>query len=315
MTGLMVSSLTGCALYKVVTFDDDKRSYQLKDQIVYVTILGSRGQVQPSGQVQPEARAALGLPSVVAAACKEVKLPPGTLKPKVAPLLVPFILAAATITVNELGSALQGYIQTEKEKFVKSYGGATNTGHLSFYDVDAARCIRVQRTIRTPEPASTEEVALDFVVSLEHVEGADNALLLRPRYLSLQKSAAMTGTDPGTIDLDIGIGISVVRNVNQQNELYALAQKNFKFAAVPIGTRVAANEPAIEMKEPATKIKFVDSAVFPMPRFPTAATIAVSVLETGSGADDFGNASKSIEANKGAIANALDGFLKEKLKD
>lgn len=290
-------AIGGCELVKVVTFEEDLRSFHLQDQRVVVQAIGPRSDNTKTAFIDAEATN-----DEVLAECRS-SVSSQDMQMQVAPGAAPFILAGATILVNELAAELDGYIETEKKKFSKSYNGAINVAPFNITGLDAVRCLRIQRIVTDKDIAVT---AFDFVVLLKPI--SKNALVLTPVFLSLTRSAARTSKSAGTVDLDIAIAISVIRRVNNQNELYVAAQKNFAYPGVPIDAHASS-------KNPHAKIRFADSAVFPIPDQPadTAATIAISIQETGSGADDFGSAVKSIEANKGAVGAAIDGYLKERL--
>ncbi|MEM9670854.1 MAG: hypothetical protein AAF950_18245 [Pseudomonadota bacterium] len=231
---------------------------------------------------------------------------------------IPLIVAGLQLAYNAGAGAISSYVVEKKKRFTKNYSAHLN---LPSFHVDPAgaggdqvvtNCVWLRRTLKEnrAKPATSEEckankkLASDIVLAFEAApKNGAVAMTVRPVYVHACEFAASTIESKREVKMQIGLGVSVLDTSRTPGN-------------TPIATfEQTMNVPSVPIHSPITGDKLPEaSAYMPLPAGQPA-SIAIAVVETGAGVENFEGFEDDFKANAKLIGDALGNSLKEKLAE
>jgi hypothetical protein len=339
--------LAGCETINVLTYSDDKSSYQFVDEITQVQLVFPDAPDKPkSDTVFGAVPGASPLGQALQKCGAPIKEPPPD-KAGVAflpPLLGPVIVTGAGIVVNALIDVVSNAIDQKKKEFKRTYSASVNLGNFDLSgDAAGVRCILVQRLIAKPDATGAAKKGGEQTTAMRAVfqfkplctdgavglcrRGSEIAgFVLAPTYLEMIYPAARTSSASHAVDVDIALAISATKSSKpgEQASIAVLTAPTYSIKGVKrrvSGSKEAKDDDSGIITGPAPgpgpavpkPCRLPDSGIIVPLKGPQAATVTVAVTETGDGADDFGKLKTDIDANKAAIKDLSLNLLKQLL--
>jgi hypothetical protein len=186
---------------------------------------------------------------------------------------------------------LNEYAEQKSKEFKHTYSARANLGEFYLPKSNAngrvtprTRCILFQRTVTAGTDGDAATPAMTLVLQFQVL--SDRAYVLKPIYLDVSYAGARTSAEGKAIDLDVAVGIAVVKK-GQGTALVSelVTQQNYPLRKIAIGGDALSNNAKLQA---GTVIPAFDSV--------TSATVVVAVTETGDGADTFGQLKKDSDA-------------------
>jgi hypothetical protein len=285
--------LGGCSAYQVLTFKSSEDSFQRRGERVSIALVGMPG-VQTGypgsqdvllripGAEGTRVRDACGIPR---------EAPSGQTAETAFP--VGLAVMAAGVLIDAGIAKLNEYAERKVKEFKHTYSARVNVGEFYLPKNNAndtvssrTRCILFQRAVNLGEDGGSEHLRPALTVVLQFQALSARAYVLKPIYLDLAYAGARTSAEGNAIDLDMSVGIAVVKQSARATLVSELAtQQNYSLRKISI----KGNKSTYAAKfEPGTVIPAFDGV--------TSATVVVAITETGDGADSFGQLKKDSDA-------------------
>jgi hypothetical protein len=304
-------AVVGCTAFQVISFRSTDDSFKRRSERISMLVSGmpqsnaaglGAAEVKIPGAEGDFIRARCGLPSLV-------RDPSGTSAPTAIPAAL--IVALAGVLIDAGITKLNEYTDKKIKEFKHQYSGRINVPDFSLPKnaenraAPRTRCIFFERKVNIAvEGKESDNIQTALFMVLEFQPVGRYAYTLKPIYLDLTYSGARTSEDGKAVDLEVSVGISVVRQTpggNLVNDLVSI--QNFSLRKIRVrGT---------ESNRPDYGGKFEAGTIIPALSDTTAATVVVAVTETGDGAEEFGQFRKDTDA----YGKVLKDFGLEQLKD
>lgn len=294
--GAAVLLLGGCSAIQVATFKSDGDSYKRKGEKLFIAVAGMpTDQLGPSGSFSDWLRIPAPAGNDIREKCGIPLESTGGAAPTTSPLLAGLAVMAAGILIDAGIAKLNEYTERKVKEFKHTYSARVNVGN--FYlpknnkqdqTSPRTRCILFQREVDLSPDEEKKSVRPAFTLVLQFKPLGDRAYTLTPIYLDLAYAGARTSAD-GAIDIDIAVGIAVVRPGARATLVSELAtQQNYSVRKVAIRGNGA--------ERPDYSAKFETGTIIPALDGITAATVVIAVTETGDGSEEFGQLRKDSDA-------------------
>jgi hypothetical protein len=340
-------AVAGCETINVLTYSDDKSSYQFVDEITQVQLVFPDAPGKPKSHTVfgDDVPAASPLGQALQKCGAPIKEPPPDKGVAfLPPLLGPVIVTGAGIAVNALIDVVSNAIDQKKKEFKRTYSASVNLGNFDLSgDAAGVRCILVQRLVAKPDATGTAKKGGEQTTAMRAVfqfkplctdgavglcrRGSDIAgFVLAPTYLEMIYPAARTSSASHAVDVDIALAISATKasKPGEPASIAVLTAPTYSIKGVKrrvSGSKEAKDDDSGVITCPAPgpgpavpkPCRLPDSSIIVPLKGPQAATVTVAVTETGDGADDFGKLKTDIDANKTAIKDLSLNLLKQLL--
>jgi hypothetical protein len=283
--------LGGCSALEVMTFKSSDDSFVRKSELVSLAVVGMPGR-QTGGRDSQNVQLNIRDPDgSVARACG---LSAGAGPRAEFAGAAGLIVLGVGILYDYGVSKLNEYVERKVKEFKHTYSARTNVGqfYLPRSNEDdritpRTRCIVFQREVKLGND-DAKTTALTLVLQFQPL--GNRSYVLTPVYLDLAYAGARTSAEGSAIDLDVAVGIAVVKQQRGSTASVSelVTQQNYSLRKIAIRGKGPALSSYAAKFEPGTVIPAFDG--------PTAATVVVAVTETGDGADSFGQLKKDSDA-------------------
>jgi hypothetical protein len=314
IAALAMSALLGaCSAFQVVTFKSSEDSFRRKGERISMAVSG----MPESGSQLPDLeKFALRIPGPEGERLRDACGIPQEITPPTGPSASAFAFAGLAVALAgvliDAGIAkLNEYTDKKIKEFKYTYSGRISVGRFALpknnavdQAVQRSRCILFQREVDLSTDAREDpntRPALIMVFQFQPL--GDRAYVLKPIYLDLAYAGARTSAEGNAIDLDVSMGIAIVKQSGGAGLVGDLvAAQSFTIRKVAIRGTMA--------EKPSYAAKFETGTVIPALGDVTAASIVVAVTETGDGSEEFGQFRKDTDA----YGKVLKDFGLEQLK-
>lgn len=279
--------LGGCGAYQAITFKSSENSFVRKGELISLAVVGMPGRL--TGDVDAE-NVKLNIPEAGRdRVAKQCGIEDSRSRAESA-VLAGLAVMAVGVLIDAGIAKLNEYAEQKAKEFKHTYSARANVGEFYLPRNNASgratprtRCILFQRTVTGTDGVSAAP-AMTLVLQFQVL--SDRAYVLKPIYLDLSYAGARTSAEGKAIDLDVAVGIAVVKR-GQGTALVSelVTQQNYPLRKISIGGDPLSNDAKLQS---GTVIPAFDST--------TSATVVVAVTETGDGADTFGQLKKDSDA-------------------
>ena len=293
--GAVALLLGGCSAIQVATFKSDDDSFKRKSEKLSIAVAG-----MPTSLTGPVGSSTdwLRIPGAEGARLRDVCGIPAEVTPTAAAaaFLPGLAVRAAGVLIDAGIAKLNEYAERKIKEFKHTYSARVSVGHFylprnngSDRVTPRTRCILFQREVDVGVNSATPNVRPALTLVLQFQALGDRAYVLTPIYLDLAYAGARTSAEGNSVDLDIAVGIAVVKPGAGMTLVSELAtQQNYSVRKVALRGNSA--------ERPSYAAKFEPGTIIPAFDGITAATVVVAITETGDGSEEFGQLRKDSDA-------------------
>jgi len=291
--------VSGCSAIQVAAFKSDDDSFKRKSEKLSIAVAGMQTDQKGAAGASEEW---LTIPGAKGRELREtcgIKEETGGKGPATV-FAAGLAVLAAGILIDAGIAKLNEYTERKVKEFKHTYSARVSVGSFwlpksSTRDRVAphTKCILFQREVDLAADGASPNVRPALTLVLQFQAIGEKAYVLTPIYLDLAYAGARTSAEGGAVDLEIAVGIAVVKpgaGTALVNEL--ATQQNYTVRKVALrGNNAdrAAYAAKVQPKlEPGTIIPAFDGV--------TAATVVVAITETGDGSEEFGQLRKDSDA-------------------
>jgi hypothetical protein len=297
VTGIAATLFLGsCSAYRVATFKSNEDSFERKSEKISIAVVGMPSNLAgPPGSKNDWLRIPGDAGNDIRKECGiPVEPGPGTSAPAFA--FAGLAVMAAGILIDAGIAKLNEYTERKMKEFKHTYSARVNVGHFYLPKYNAGdqiaqrtRCILFQREVDISTDKTTTNVRTALTLVLQFKPLGDRAYVLTPIYLDLAYAGARTSAEGNSVDLDVAVGIAVVKPGARSTLVSELAtQQNYSLRNIGVRGNKA--------ERPSYAAKFETGTIIPALDVVTAATVVVAVTETGDGSEEFGQLRKDTDA-------------------
>jgi hypothetical protein len=250
--------------------------------------------------------------------------------------LAPALAAAAVgVLLNLAESAIDTYLANKKKQFTATYSAVAASDSNSGAFIKQAEfapfdCVHIRRTVKEN---NSDQTAFEAYFALISDAGGTSQRLV-PRSITLARAAALTDSSTKKVDVSVEVKIDVVSVGGKGATRITIVDQVMDFPTLTTPGAGADGAP-----NPPTTVYDCDAAIAGspcqhfngsgwVPAIPKSSTteinrckndpkckgvtpfyVAVSVTETGSGADAFGTLAADIDGNKNSVNSAITSYI------
>ena len=299
-----LSILSGCTLFKVITFQSAETSFQREDSEASLKFI-AKGEGKT---------------------CLDTLIPKPAKEEKFEGFIPPVIVGAiAGVALNMAASEIEGYLAGKQKEFKASYNASKNLPSFylksNHFKPNGYNCLGLWRTVKRAGQ-SEREAAFEWIAVLSPNDSG-TALQIKTESIMLRFAAARTGSKSRKVDVTVEVKIDAT-TLNDKGDTVTttIADKvlaypgltipeSIEALATPTASSVESSWfPAIPLSQ-----KEIEKCNALHANCAGASPVNVSVLvtETGSGGDDIGDLGKEIGDNKKTLSDAVSKAITDAL--
>jgi len=320
-SALTVFLLSACETYQILTFEAHPNSFA-KPGKLRLDLLGEQlrqGAAEQDRTTMDEYSRCV---------------PPERLTPEVLPFLAPLAVGAASLAIESTSKAIQTWADARKKEFQTTSSAQANSNELLEKRSDgfylSFSCIFLNQAVKSAKAGEPESGGFEFAAKVVTTDDR-RAFKLIPTYYKLATSTAKTDAQSGKVQIAIKFSFDTV-TINHNRELTKVSlgdvTVNIPGAELPKDTSEAKDHSAFsnppddavgERHESAWILAYLSDEELSRCAKDASCkglgpvTVGVTVTQTGTGSEAFGQLSTDLSSNTKTVDDAIKQVVQSAL--